>query len=385
MERTLHVRRVRALLRTSPVVAILGARQVGKTTLARQIGAADGGTVTRFDLENPIDRARLADPMLALAGLKGLVILDEVQHAPELFQVLRVLADRPRRPARFVVLGSASPTLLRQSSESLAGRIAHYELGGFTLEELPGSKLDLLWRRGGFPRSYLARTEAESVRWRDDFIATFLGRDLPQLGIRVAAATLERFWAMLAHYHGQTWNSSELARAFGVSDTTVRHYLDILTSTYVVRQLPPWHENLAKRQVKAPKVYLCDSGLLHSLLRLPDIESLLRHPKIGASWEGFALAQVEARLGVRRGESHFWATHGGAELDLLVVRGRRRLGFEFKRATAPTVTASMRIAMEDLSLERLDVVHAGEKTWNMAPRIRAIALSRLQEDVDALK
>ena len=385
MERTLHVRRVLALLRTSPVVAILGARQVGKTTLARQIGAADRGSVTRFDLENPIDRARLADPMLALAGLKGLVILDEVQHAPELFQVLRVLADRPRRPARFVVLGSASPALLRQSSESLAGRIAHYELGGFTLEELPGSKRDPLWRRGGFPRSYLARTEAESVRWRDDFIATFLGRDLPQLGIRVAAATLERFWAMLAHYHGQTWNSSELARAFGVADTTVRHYLDILTSTYVVRQLPPWHENLAKRQVKAPKVYLCDSGLLHSLLRLPDIESLLRHPKVGASWEGFALAQVEARLGVRRGESHFWATHGGAELDLLVVRGRRRLGFEFKRATAPTVTVSMRSAMADLSLERLDVVHAGDKTWNMAPRMRAIALSRLQEDVDALK
>ena len=385
MERTLHVRRVLALLRTSPVVAILGARQVGKTTLARQIGAADRGSVTRFDLENPIDRARLADPMLALAGLKGLVILDEVQHAPELFRVLRVLADRPRRPARFVVPGSASPALLRQSSESLAGRIAHYELGGFTLEELPGSKRDPLWRRGGFPRSYLARTEAESVRWRDDFIATFLGRDLPQLGIRVAVATLERFWAMLAHYHGQTWNSSELARAFGVSDTTVRHYLDILTSTYVVRQLPPWHENLAKRQVKAPKVYLCDSGLLHSLLRLPDIESLLRHPKVGASWEGFALAQVEARLGVRRGESHFWATHGGAELDLLVVRGRRRLGFEFKRATAPTVTASMRSAMADLSLERLDVVHAGDKTWNMAPRMQAVALSRLQGDVDALK
>lgn len=222
------------------------------------------------------------------------------------------------------------------------------------------------------------------MRWRDDFIATFLGRDLPQLGIRVAATTLERFWAMLAHYHGQTWNSSELARAFGVSDTTVRHYLDILTATYVVRQLPPWHENLAKRQVKAPKVYLCDSGLLHSLLRLPDVESLLRHPKIGASWEGFALAQVEARLGVRRSESYFWATHGGAELDLLVVRGRKRLGFDFKRTMSPTVTPSMRSAMSGLSLERLDVVHAGDRTWKMAPRMRAVALSRLREDVDAL-
>jgi predicted AAA+ superfamily ATPase len=385
MDRPLHVQRVRALLRSNPVVAILGARQVGKTTLARQIGAAGGAAVTRFDLESPIDRARLADPMLALAGLKGLVILDEVQHAPELFRVLRVLADRPRRPARFIVLGSASPELLRQSSESLAGRVAHYELSGFTLEELARSKWDRLWLRGGFPRSYLARTEAESVRWRDDFIATFLGRDLPQLGIRVAAATLERFWAMLAHYHGQTWNSSELGRAFGVSDTTVRHYLDILTSTYVVRQLPPWHENLAKRQVKAPKVYLCDSGLLHSLLRLPNIDSLLRHPKIGASWEGFALAQVEARLGVRRGESHFWGTHGGAELDLLVARGRQRLGFEFKRTSAPTVTVSMRTAMADLSLDRLDVVHAGDRTWDMAPRMRAVALSRLLEDVHPLK
>jgi predicted AAA+ superfamily ATPase len=384
VDRLLHVQRVRSLLRASPVVAILGARQVGKTTLARQVGAAAGGTVTHFDLESSVDRARLADPMLALAGLKGLVILDEIQHAPDLFRVLRVLADRPRRPARFLVLGSASPELLRQSSESLAGRIAHYELGGFSLRELPGSPVERLWRRGGFPRSYLARTEAESVRWRADFIATFLGRDLPQLGIRVAATTLERFWAMLAHYHGQTWNSSELARAFGVADTTVRHYLDILTSTYVVRQLEPWHENLAKRQVKAPKIYLRDSGILHSLLRLPDTESLLRHPKIGASWEGFALSEVETQLGVRRGESYFWRTHGGAELDLLVVRGRRRLGFEFKRTSAPAITASMRSALASLALERLDVVHAGDTTWHLAPRIRAVALARVVTDIELL-
>ena len=384
MNRPLHVARVRALLRANPVVAILGARQVGKTTLAGQVGAAIGGMVTRFDLESSIDRARLADPMLALAGLKGLVILDEIQHAPEVFRALRVLADRPRRPARFIVLGSASPELLQQSSESLAGRIAHYELDGFSLLELPKAPVERLWRRGGFPRSFLARTEADSVRWRDDFIATFLGRDLPQFGIRVSATTLERFWAMLAHYHGQTWNSSELARAFGVADTTVRHYLDILTSTYVVRQLPPWHENLAKRQVKAPKIYLRDSGILHSLLRIPDRESLLRHPKVGASWEGFALAEVEAQLRVRRGESHFWRTHGGAELDLFVVRGQRRLGFEFKRTSSPTITPSMRIALESLALERLDVVHAGDATWDLAPRIRAVALERVATDIEPL-
>jgi hypothetical protein len=384
MDRPLHVRRVRALLRDFPVVAILGARQVGKTTLARQVAAHATGPIARFDLEDPIDRQRLVDPMLALASLKGLVILDEIHHVPEVFRVLRVLADRPGKPARFIVLGSASPELLRQTSESLAGRIAHHELNGFTLEELPSSRWDRLWLRGGFPRSFLARTEDESVRWRHEFITTFLGRDLPQFGIRVAATTLERFWAMLAHYHGQTWNSSELGRAFGVADTTVRHYLDILCATYVVRQLPPWHENLAKRQVKAPKVYLCDSGVLHSLLRVPDMESLLRHPKIGASWEGFALAQVEARLGVRRGESHFWATHGGAELDLLVVRGRRRLGFELKRTSAPAVTASMHAAMESLALDRLDVVHAGDKTWDMAPRMRAVALGRLLEDLEPL-
>jgi predicted AAA+ superfamily ATPase len=308
-----------------------------------------------------------------------------VQHAPEIFRVLRVLADRPRRPARFVVLGSASPELLRQSSESLAGRIAHHALGGFTLGELPAGNLDRLWRRGGLPRSYLARTERESVHWRDEFVATFTTRDLPQLGIRIAPATLERFWAMLAHYHAQTWNSSELARAFGVADTTVRHYLDILTGTFVVRQLPAWHANLAKRQVKAPKIYLQDTGLLHSLLRIEDMDGLLRHPKVGASWEGFALAQTEAQLGVRRGESHYWATHGGAELDLLVVRGDRRLGFEFKRASAPTVTPSMRIAMESLDLERLDVIHAGEGTWDLAPGIRAVAHSRLLEDVSPLR
>lgn len=383
MERSAHVQEVLRLLRSNPVVAILGTRQVGKTTLARDVGAAFRGNVTTFDLESTVDRAQLSDPMLALSGLRGLVVLDEIHHAPDIFMVLRVLADRPRRPARFLVLGSASPELLRQSSESLAGRIAHYELGGFSLTEVGTSRLERLWVRGGFPRSYLARSEAESSRWREDFVSTFLGRDLPSLGIRVPATTLERFWAMLAHHHGQTWNSSELARAFGVADTTVRHYLDILSSSLVVRQLQPWHENLAKRQVKAPKIYFRDSGLLHSLLGIPDMRSLLRHPKVGASWEGFALAQVESLLRVRRGEAYFWATQAGAEIDLVVMRGTQRLGFEFKRTAAPSVTPSMRVALEDLRLDRIDVVHAGDATWQLAPRIRAVALSRLQQDVAA--
>ena len=381
MERTAHLDHLRRLLRLNPVVAILGARQVGKTTLARRLADASTMPTSWFDLESPVDRARLADPMLALGNLRGLVVLDEVQNAPEIFPVLRVLADRPRRPARFLVLGSASPELLRQSSESLAGRIAHHEVGGFSLAEVGAKHLERLWLRGGFPRSYLARTEADSVKWREDFITTFLGRDLPQLGVRVSAVTMQRFWAMLAHHHGQTLNSSELGRAFGVADTSIRHYLDILSATFVVRQLLPWHENLAKRQVKAPKIYLTDPGLLHSLLRIPDMDALLSHPKIGASWEGFALAQVEAALGVRGAESHFWATHAGAELDLLVVRGRTRLGFEFKRTSAPTVTPSMRSAMESLKLDRLDVVHAGDQTWELGPRMRAVALSRVLRDV----
>lgn len=383
MDRAAHVKTVLELLRSSPVVAVLGTRQVGKTTLARRVGDAFRGAVTTFDLESPVDRAQLADPMLALSSLRGLVVLDEIQHAPDIFQVLRVLADRPRKPARFLVLGSASPELLRQSSESLAGRIAHYELRGFSLAETGVSHLERLWLRGGFPRSYLARTEAESWRWREDFVTTFLGRDLPSLGIRVPATTLERFWAMLAHHHGQTWNSSELARAFGVADTTVRHYLDILSSSFVVRQLQPWHENLSKRQVKAPKLYFTDTGLLHSLLGLRDMRSLLRHPKVGASWEGFALAQVEDLLRLRRSESFFWATQAGAEIDLVVIRGRERLGFEFKRTSVPGVTPSMRSALADLKLQRIDVVHAGDETWQLAPRIRAVALTRLQRDVGA--
>ena len=382
--RTRHDAQLRALLRTSPVVAILGARQVGKTTLARRIARSWPGRATFFDLEDPADLARLHDPMLALSPRRGLVVLDEVQRRPDLFPALRVLADRPRRPARFLVLGSASPEMLRQSSESLAGRIAFHELSGFSLEEVGATRRERLWLRGGFPLSYLARSEDRSRSWRRDFVRTFLERDLPQLGVQIPSATLERFWAMLAHYHGQVWSSNEFARSFGVSDVTVRKYLDLLTATFVVRQLRPWSENVGKRQVQSPKVYLADSGLLHSLLGIQSMLDLERHPKVGASWEGFAIGSVVDRLRARWDECYFWATHAGAEIDLLVVRGRTRLGFEIKRTTAPSVTRSMHVALGDLKLKRLDVIHAGAHTFALAPRIRAVALERLLEDLDPI-
>lgn len=371
---------VRTLTARYPVVAILGARQVGKTTLARELARGlPKKAFTLFDLENPGDLARLDDPMLALEPLRGLVIIDEVQRTPELFPVLRVLADRPRAPARFLLLGSASPGLLRQSSESLAGRIHYHELEGFGLAEVGPSNGGRLWLRGGFPRSYLARSEAASFQWRLDLIGTFLERDLPQLGSRLSAHTLRRFWTMLAHYHGQLWNSSEFARSFGVADTTVRHYLDVLCSIYLTRQLLPWRENLKKRQVASPKVYLTDSGLLHALLGVTSQHDLEGHPKVGSSWEGFALNQVVRHLKARATECFFWATHSGAELDLLVVRGRRRLGFEFKRASAPTLTPSMRSALTDLSLSSLTVVHPGSEGYPLAPRVHVAGLERLGE------
>jgi uncharacterized protein len=379
-----HEAQLRALLRTVPVVAILGARQVGKTTLARALGRSWPAGATVFDLEDSADLARLQDPKLVLSRCRGLVVLDEIHRRPDLFPALRVLADRPRRPARFLVLGSASPAMLRQSSESLAGRIAFHELAGFSLEEVGTARLERLWLRGGFPLSYLAPSEELSRSWRRNFVRTFLERDLPQLGVQIPATTLERFWSMLAHYHGQVWSSSEFARSFGVSDVTVRKYLDLLSATFVVRQLKPWSENLRKRQVKSPKVYLADSGLLHSLLGIQSMSDLERHPKVGASWEGLAIGTVASRLRARWDECFFWATHAGAEVDLLVVRGRTRLGFEIKRTTAPTVTRSMRVALEDLKLKRLDVIHAGDHTFPLAPRVRAVALRRVLEDLAPL-
>ena len=384
IQRPWHLRRVAQLVGRSPAVAILGPRQVGKTTLAAGVLRSWKGPVAAFDLEDPADLARLADPMLTLRPLRGLVVLDEVQRRPELFPVLRVLADRPRSPARFLVLGSASPDLLRQSSESLAGRLAFHHLGGFAVEEVGEARIDQLWLRGGFPRAFLARTGRDSLDWRLDFASTFLERDLPQLGVSIPATTLRRFWTMLAHYHGQVWNASEFARSFGVSDMTVRRYLDLLAATFVVRILLPWHENIGKRQVRSPKLYLADSGLLHALLGIATREDLERHPKVGASFEGFAISAVVDRLRARWSECYFWATHAGAELDLLVVRGRTRIGFEIKRTVAPAVTPSMRAALADLRLSRLDVIHAGAHTFHLGPRIRGVAFDRLLEDLAPL-
>lgn len=384
IERRRHLGRVAELLGTHPVVAILGARQVGKTTLARELAAALGGPVTRFDLEDPDDLARLAEPKLALERLEGLVVLDEVQRRPELFPVLRVLADRPGRDTRFLVLGSAGPDLLRQSSETLAGRIAYHQLGGFALDEVGLEAADRLWLRGGFPRSFLSRSGADSFEWRRGFVRTFLERDLPALGVQVPAPTLHRFWKMLAHYHGQTWNGAELGRAFGVAATTVRRYLDILEASLVVRTVPPWFENIEKRQVRSPKVYIRDTGLLHALLGIEDQTDLEGHPKVGASWEGFVMRELVTHLGARPEELYFWATHAGAELDLLVVRGRRRRGFEIKRTTAPSSTRSMHAARASLGLDRIDVIHAAEHTFPLADGIRAVAFARLFADVEPL-
>ena len=356
-----------AAVRRSPVTALLGPRQCGKTTLARTFGASR--RAVHFDLESHVDRQRLQNPEMTLGALTGLVVLDEIQAMPQLFSVLRVLADRPRSTTRFLVLGSASPALVTGASETLAGRIEFVELAGFDLSETGPRSPDTLWVRGGFPRSFLARSDADSVAWREGFIQTFLQRDLPQLGITLAAPALRRFWTMLAHDHGQTWNASALGRSMGVSDKTVRAWLDILTGTFMVRQLTPWFANVAKRQVKSPRVYLRDSGLLHTLLNLPDRDALFGHPAVGASWEGFALEQV--LRSVRPPEAYYWATHTGAELDLLFMHRGRRYGVEFKLNEAPTATRSMHTAIDDLKLTHLWVVYPGVEPFPIAPRMSA--------------
>ncbi|MCK6481042.1 MAG: ATP-binding protein [Planctomycetaceae bacterium] len=384
LPRQAEIGAIRTLLRRNPVVALLGARQVGKSTLAREVAALHGGPVHHFDLEDPEVLVRFQEPMLLLRRLRGLVVLDEVQRTPEIFPVLRVLADRPGTPARFLVLGSAAPELLRQSTESLAGRIALRVLGGFGLDEVGAPAMEDLWVRGGFPRSFLAEDAGASLAWRRDFIRGFLERDLPGLGIRAPRETMGRFATMLAHFHGQTWNSSEFARAFGVSDHTVRRYLDLLTGTFVVERLRPWSENVGKRVVRSPRVFLADTGVLHALLGLGTLEDVESHPKVGASWEGFAASAVRRRLGAHPEECWFWGTQSGAELDLLVVRGRRRLGFEMKRTAVPRTTRSMHIAREDLRLDSLTVLHAGPETFDLPGGIRAMALSRVLVDLEPL-
>lgn len=370
---------IRERLKDSPVVALPGPRQAGKTTLARML-AEDGGdneAVHFFDLESPGDLARLSNPELALEPLRGLVVLDEIQRMPELFPVLRVLADRPGPPARFLILASASPELVKGAGESLAGRITFIDVSGFSLREIGIDHLAGRWWRGGFPRAYLARSDAAGRQWHEDFFRTFLERDIPQLGINIPATTLRRFWTMVAHYHGQILKVSELARSLGSSEPTARRYLDILCGTYVVRQLPPWFANLKKRQVKAPKVYIRDSGVCHALLGIPDRDALQAHPKLGASWEGFCIEQILDLTGDR--EAYFWATHGGAELDLLVLHRGQRLGFEFKYSERPKVTKSMRIALDDLGLDHLHVVHPGKHSFALDTALTATTLPDLLE------
>ncbi len=367
---------IRERLVDYPVVALPGPRQVGKTTLARLFAVSlEEMPVHWFDLESPVDLARLSNPELALSPLRGLVILDEIQRMPELFPVLRVLADRPETPARFLILGSASLELVKGASESLAGRLSFVDVTGFTLEETGAEHLRQRWWRGGFPRAYLARNDRAASQWQEDFFRTFLEQDIPQLGIRVPATTLRRFWTMLAHYHGQIWNASELARALGSSEPTARRYLDILVGTYMVRQLPPWFENLKKRQVKAPKIYIRDSGVCHALLGLESMEALESHPKLGASWEGFALEQILAVTG--DSNAYFWATHSGAELDLLVVHRGQRVGFEFKYSENPSTTKSMQIALADLGLDHLYVVYPGQHRIPLTESITASPLPDL--------
>ena len=356
---------IETALNRNPIVTLIGPRQSGKTTLARRFVAVD--SLNYFDLEDPVSLARLEQPMTALRDLTGLIVIDEVQRRPDLFPVLRVLADRTPLPARFLVLGSAAPALLQQSAESLAGRMEIVSLTGFTLQEVETVNQSRHWRRGGFPRSYLAQQEADSVAWRKNFIQTLLERDFPQLGIGTPSTTLLRFWTMLAHYHGQVLNSAEIARSLSISSTSVRRYLDLLEQVFMLRQLQPWFANLKKRQVKSPKIYFRDSGVLHYLLGIRNEKELLTHPKSGASWEGYVIEEIMRHYAPD--EAYFWATHGGAELDLLLLKDGRRLGFEVKRVDAPRLTKSIHIALESLMLDRLTVVYPGNRTYPLAEKV----------------
>jgi uncharacterized protein len=365
----------------APITALLGPRQVGKTTLAHLF--TENRPATFFDLESIPDQRRLQNPELVLGALEGLVILDEIQLMPGLFRTLRVLVDRPGQKARFVILGSASPEIIRNSSETLAGRIEFVDLNGFDLSEVGESNWQSLWMRGGFPRSFLADNEADSLTWREGFIRTFLERDIPQLGIQIPAAAMRRFWTMLAHYHAQTWNASELGSAMGLSDKTVRGYLDILTGAFMVRQLQPWYENTSKRQVRAPKIYLRDSGLLHSLLNIQDMHNLFGHPKVGASWEGYVIEQVLQI--VHPSEAYFWATHNGAELDLLFFYRGKRYGIEVKFSEAPEITRSMQTALHDLDLSHLWVIYPGVEAYQVDKKISVLPLQKITNLIPRLK
>lgn len=366
--------------RRSRVTALIGPRQCGKTTLARQLVPTD--SINYFDLEDPESLARLAEPATALRDLGGLVVIDEIQRKPDLFPVIRVLADRTPLPARFLVLGSASPALLRQSSESLAGRVETVTISGLSLHETGIQAHQRHWLRGGFPPSFLARTEAGSLAWRKNFIQTFIERDIRQWGIGVPPAALMRFWSILTHYHGQTWSAAEPARALGISEPTVRNYLDILSGIFMIRQLQPWHASLKKRQVKAPKIYFRDTGLLHQMMGIRSEKDLLMHPKCGASWEGYVIE--ETIKATAPDEAYYWATHGGAELDLLLVKDGRMLGVECKRMDAPRLTPSMNTAVKDLKLEQIAVIYPGRKRYSLHDKVHAVPFETLAGGIKGL-
>jgi hypothetical protein len=365
IDRPTYLNQISQAVKRSPITALVGPRQCGKTTLARVF--ATDSTTAFFDLESQLDLNRLQNPQLMLGSLKGLVIIDEIQVLPELFRILRLLVDRPENQTRFLILGSASPDVVKNVSETLAGRVEFVDLSGFGIDETGPGSSDLVWLRGGFPRSFLAHSDEDSLAWREGFIRTFLARDIPQLGISIPPAAMSRFWTMLAHYHGQTWNASELGRSLDLSDKTVRSYLDIITGTFMLRQLQPWYENLNKRQVKAPKIYLRDSGLLHALLNIPDFQTLQGYPRVGASWEGFAIEQILQII--KPPQAFFWATHSGAEIDLFFIFHGRRYGIECKFSEAPKITKSMNQALESLHLTHLWIVYPGEHPYPLSKQI----------------
>ncbi len=365
---------IKKTLDWSRAVAILGPRQCGKTTLARQFVSIKSGNY--FDLECAEGLAALQNPESALSPLEGLVVIDEVQRRPDLFPVLRVLLDRQPLPAQFLILGSASPALLRQSSESLAGRLALLTISGFGLDEIDPKKINSLWLRGGFPLSFLAKNDEASFGWRKDFVQLFIDRDLREQGIDIPTIALHRFWSMLAHSHGQVWNAAPFAASLGVSQHTVRRYLDILTDTYMIRQLPPWHVNIKKRQVKSPKIYLRDTGLLNVLLGLQKEGDVLRHPQCGFSWEGFVIEQLIRILEIDY--PYFWATHQGAEIDLVFNKGGQMYGVEIKRQDAPRMTPSIKNALEDLKLERIVVIYPGQRRYSIHKQVDAVPFDDIQ-------
>jgi predicted AAA+ superfamily ATPase len=376
IERTAILSTIKTALERSRVVALIGPRQSGKTTLARLFVHPD--SVNYFDLEDPVSLARLEQPLTALQDLHDVIVIDEIQRRPDLFPILRVLADRENLPARFLILGSASPELIRSSSESLAGRVETISISGFSLAEVGVNAMQGHWLRGGFPLSFLAENDADSFAWRKNFVQTFLERDLPRWGVKIPAENLLRFWTMISHYHGQVWNAAEPARSLGVSEPTVRRYLDILQDVFMVRVLQPWHTNLKKRQVKSPKIFFRDSGILHTLLGIRTQHDLQTHPKSGASWEGYVIEEVIKSI--QPDEAYFWGTYNGAEIDLLLLKNGRRLGVECKRLDAPRLTPSMKIALEDLQLDGLAVIYPGEQTYPLAEKMTAVPFSSLGTD-----